>query len=173
VIDKSRNAHQVLPLARHFRHSGVNLRFIEYMDVGGADGWVRDQVVTASRMRALIEREFALVPQAGRASDTADAFRYADGGGEVGFIASVSAPFCGDCTRARVSADGKLFLCLFAGRSVDLRPLLRAGQVQALEQAIRASWQARGDRYSEQRGALRADGGGKRYPVVRMSLVGG
>jgi cyclic pyranopterin phosphate synthase len=173
VIDKSRNAHQVLPLARHFRHSGVNLRFIEYMDVGGADGWVLDQVVTAAAMRALIEREFALVPQAGHASDTADGFHYADGGGEVGFIASVSAPFCGDCTRARVSADGKLFLCLFAARSVDLRPWLVAGQAQQLEQAIRASWQTRADRYSERRGTLRAIGAAKPYPVVRMSLVGG
>jgi cyclic pyranopterin phosphate synthase len=173
VIDKTRNAHQILPLARHFRHSGVKLRFIEYMDVGGADGWVLDQVVTAARMRALIEREFALVPRAGRASDTEDGFRYADGGGEVGFIASVSAPFCGDCTRARVSADGKLFLCLFAARSVDLRPWLVAGQAQQLEQAIRASWQTRADRYSERRGTLRAIGAAKPYPVVRMSLVGG
>jgi cyclic pyranopterin phosphate synthase len=173
VIDKSRNAHQILPLARHFRHSGVNLRFIEYMDVGGADGWVLDQVVTAAAMRALIEREFTLVPQPGRASDTADGFRYADGGGDVGFIASVSKPFCGDCTRARVSADGKLFLCLFAARSVDLRPYLRAGQARQLEQTIRASWQGRADRYSERRGTLRAIGGAKPYPVVRMSLVGG
>jgi cyclic pyranopterin phosphate synthase len=173
VISKTRNAHQILPLARHFRHSGVNLRFIEYMDVGGADGWRLDQVVTAAEMRALIEREFTLVPQPGRASDTADGFRYADGGGEVGFIASVSAPFCGDCTRARVSADGKLFLCLFATRSADLRPWLRTGQTQELEEAIRAGWRARADRYSEQRGTLRADGAARRYPVVRMSLVGG
>jgi cyclic pyranopterin phosphate synthase len=173
VVKKSRNAHQILPLARHFRHSGVNLRFIEYMDVGGADGWALGEVVTAAEMRTLIEREFALVPQPGRASDTATGFRYADGGGEVGFIASVSKPFCGDCTRARVSADGKLFLCLFAGRSLDLRPWLRAGQTGQLEQAIRAGWRARTDRYSEQRGALRASGAGRRYPVVRMSLVGG
>jgi cyclic pyranopterin phosphate synthase len=173
VVKKTRNADQILQLARHFRHSGVNLRFIEYMDVGGADGWALDQVVTAAEMRALIESEFALVPQPGRASDTADGFRYADGGGEVGFIASVSAPFCGDCTRARVSADGKLFLCLFATRSVDLRPWLRAGDMRQLEQAIRTSWRARADRYSEQRGTLRAEGGAKRFPVVRMSLVGG
>jgi cyclic pyranopterin phosphate synthase len=174
VISKTQNAHQVLPLARHFRHSGVNLRFIEYMDVGGADGWVLDQVVTAAEMRALVEREFALVPQAARrASDTAESFRYADGGGELGFIASISAPFCGDCTRARVSADGKLFLCLFAARSVDLRPWLGAGQAPQLEQAIRTSWQTRTDRYSERRGTLRAIGAAKPYPVVRMSLVGG
>ena len=173
VISKIRNADQILPLARHFRHSGVKLRFIEYMDVGGADGWRLDQVVTAAEMRALIEREFALVPQPGRASDTADGFRYADGGGDVGFIASVSKPFCGDCTRARVSADGKLFLCLFAAHSVDLRPLLAAGRTPQLEQAVRASWSARADRYSEQRGMLRTDGGARRYPVVRMSLVGG
>jgi cyclic pyranopterin phosphate synthase len=173
VIKKSVNAGQVLPLARHFRHSGVNLRFIEYMDVGGADGWMLDQVVTAAEMRAQIEREFPLVPQAlGRASDTAESFRYADGGGDIGFIASVSAPFCGDCTRARVSADGKLFLCLFATRSLDLRSLLRAGDPGALEQAIRSAWTARADRYSEGRSALLARGA-KRYPVVRMSLVGG
>ena len=173
VISRTRNAHQVLPLARHFRHSGVNLRFIEYMDVGGAEGWRLDQVVTAAEMRALIENEFALVPQPGHASDTADGFRYADGGGEVGFIASVSKPFCGDCTRARVSADGKLCLCLFAARSVDLRPWLRAGRSDQLAQTIRASWSTRTDRYSEQRGALRTHGGAGRYPVVRMSLVGG
>ena len=173
VISKTRNAHQVLPLARHFRHSGVNLRFIEYMDVGGAEGWRLDQVVTAAEMRALIDSEFTLVPQAGHASDTANGFRYADGGGEVGFIASVSTPFCGDCTRARVSADGKLFLCLFAARSVDLRPWLGAGQSAQLAQAIRAGWSTRADRYSEQRGALRTHGAAGRYPVVRMSLVGG
>ncbi|MGJ7914749.1 GTP 3',8-cyclase MoaA [Massilia sp. LXY-6] len=172
VIKKTRNAHQILPLARHFRHSGVKLRFIEYMDVGGAEGWMLDQVVTAAEMRALIEGEFVLVPQPGRASDTATGFRYADGGGEVGFIASVSKPFCGDCTRARVSADGKLFLCLFATRSLDLRPWLRAGQTRALEQAVRAGWESRAERYSERRGALRAEGAA-RYPVVRMSLVGG
>jgi cyclic pyranopterin phosphate synthase len=174
VISKTQNAHQVLPLARHFRHSGVHLRFIEYMDVGGADGWVLDQVVTAAEMRAQIEREFSLVPQAsGRASDTADTFRYADGGGAVGFIASISAPFCGVCTRARVSADGKLFTCLFASHGLDLRPWLHAGRAQQLEQAIRASWAARTDRYSEQRGVRLASGGARRYPVVRMSLVGG
>jgi cyclic pyranopterin phosphate synthase len=174
VISKTQNAGQVLPLARHFRHSGVNLRFIEYMDVGGADGWVLDQVVTAAEMRAQVEREFALVPQAaGRASDTAETFRYADGAGELGFIASISAPFCGDCTRARVSADGKLFTCLFASRGTDLRPWLHAGQAHQLEQAIRTTWGARTDRYSEQRGAWRAGGGARRYPVVRMSLVGG
>lgn len=173
VIKKSVNADQVLPLARHFRHTGVRLRFIEYMDVGGADGWKLDQVVTAAEMRAQIAREFALVPQAGgRASDTAETFRYADGGGDVGFIASVSAPFCGDCTRARVSADGKLFLCLFATRSLDLRAMLRSGDAGALERAIRTAWQARADRYSADRGALLARGA-RRYPVVRMSLVGG
>jgi cyclic pyranopterin phosphate synthase len=130
-------------------------------------------VVTAAEMRAQIAREFALVPQAGgRASDTAETFRYADGGGDVGFIASVSAPFCGDCTRARVSADGKLFLCLFATRSQDLRAVLRGGGAGALESAIRTAWQARTDRYSTQRGALLAHGA-RRYPVVRMSLVGG
>jgi cyclic pyranopterin phosphate synthase len=173
VIKKSVNADQVLPLARHFRHTGVQLRFIEYMDVGGADGWRLDQVVTAAEMRAQIANEFALLPQTGaRASDTADTFRYADGGGDVGFIASVSAPFCGDCTRARVSADGKLFQCLFATRSLDLRAVLRSGDAGALEQAIRTAWQARADRYSADRGALLA-GGVRRYPVVRMSLVGG
>ncbi|NIA57330.1 GTP 3',8-cyclase MoaA [Massilia sp. TW-1] len=173
VIKKSANADQVLPLARHFRHTGVHLRFIEYMDVGGADGWMRDEVVSAAEMRAQIAHEFALLPRDGdRASDTADTFRYADGGGDVGFIASVSAPFCGDCTRARVSADGKLFLCLFGTRSLDLRAVLRSGDAGALERTIRTAWRARADRYSADRGALLARGA-RRYPVVRMSLVGG
>jgi cyclic pyranopterin phosphate synthase len=172
VINKGQNGQQVLPLARHFRNTGVNLRFIEYMDVGGADSWALDQVLTAAEMRGLIEQEFALVPyNSGRASDTATSFRYADGGGEVGFISSVSAPFCGDCTRARVSADGKLFLCLFATSSVDLRPWLQADQSAQLAAVIRNSWQGRADRYSEMRGTRRASGKG--YKVVRMSLVGG
>jgi cyclic pyranopterin phosphate synthase len=174
VIKKGQNEHQVLPLARHFRHTGVNLRFIEYMDVGGADDWMPGQVVSAAEMRAAIEREFALEPHfSGRVSDTATSFRYADGGGEIGFIASVSAPFCGDCTRARVSADGKLFMCLFANRSVDLRPMLRAGETAQLTQLIASSWRARADRYSELRGARAIAGAGRRYKVVPMSLVGG
>jgi cyclic pyranopterin phosphate synthase len=169
VIERGANDSQILPLVHHFRDSGVQLRFIEYMDVGGASRWNAGQVLTADAMRAIVEQHYPLRPDsAARGHDTAEIWHHADGAGSVGFIASMSHPFCGDCTRARVTADGKIYFCLFAIEGADLRPWLGEGLEAALAERVRTLWQARGDRYSELRGtAARA------HRVVRMSLVGG
>ncbi|AOK16691.1 cyclic pyranopterin phosphate synthase MoaA [Burkholderia cepacia] len=177
VIERGVNDDQILPLVRHFRHTGVAVRFIEYMDVGGASFWSGDKVVPAAQMRGIIESAYPLLADA--ADDdahvgTALRYRHADGAGEVGFIASVSHPFCGTCSRARVSADGKLYTCLFATQGTDLRPWLGdAAPLDQLVTAIRGRWLRRDDRYSELRAAHRARRTGKTYPTVRMSLVGG
>jgi cyclic pyranopterin phosphate synthase len=172
VIERGVNDGQILPLAHHFRDSGVQLRFIEYMDVGGASRWNAGQVLRADAMRAIVQQRYALVQDgAARGHDTADVWHYADGAGSVGFIASMSQPFCGDCVRARVAADGKLYLCLFSQEGADLRPWLGEGQEALLAERVRALWQARSDRYSE----LRGESGNRAHAhkVVRMSLVGG
>lgn len=169
VIERGVNDGQILPLVEHFRHTGVELRFIEYMDVGGALHWDAGKVLDATAMRAIVQRRYPLLPDGEpRGHATASTWRHADGAGSIGFVASVSQPFCGDCSRARVAADGKMYLCLFAQDGTDLRPLLAAGQEAALEQRISEQWQARGDRYSEQRSPVE-----RRHRVVRMSLVGG
>ncbi|MFP3504070.1 GTP 3',8-cyclase MoaA [Burkholderia sp. SIMBA_062] len=175
VIERGANDDQILPLVRHFRHGGVAVRFIEYMDVGGASAWSGDKVVPATRMRELIEASYPLVLVGEPGHDaTAIRCRHIDGAGEVGFIASVSHPFCGTCSRARVSADGQLYTCLFATRGTDLRPWLddnaSTGQ---LADAVRARWMQRDDRYSERRATRAARPSGKTYPTVRMSFVGG
>ncbi|SPC20620.1 Cyclic pyranopterin monophosphate synthase [Cupriavidus taiwanensis] len=173
VVERGTNDSQVLPLVEHFRGSGVTLRFIEYMDVEGPSGWSQARVVPSEELRGRIERAHALLPLARRAGETASKFLLADGSLKLGFISSVSQPFCGDCTRARVSVDGRLHLCLFATRSVDLRQHLDAARPQQeLALAIRQAWQARGDRYSELR-AQQLASGKRQYPTVRMSLVGG
>ena len=174
VVQKGVNDSQILPLARHFRHTGVVLRLIEFMDVGGIGAWSRTHVVTSDAARALIAEKFPLVPLGeGKPllHETASRHAYRDGGGEVGFISSVSQPFCGDCSRVRVSSDGKLFTCLFAHDGLDLRPHLDSAQ--GLETLLRRHWQRRGDRYSELRSALAQASGRRQYPTVRMSLVGG
>lgn len=174
VVQRGVNDDQILPLVRHFKGSGVSVRFIEYMDVGGADRWSDGDVLTAAQARDLVAAAFPLVPlDQARGADTAIRYRHADGGGEVGFIASVSQPFCGACTRARVAADGTLYTCLFATRGLSLRPWLddHACATQ-LAQAVRQRWAQRDDRYSELRASPRPRPG-KVYPTVRMSLVGG
>ncbi len=169
VIELGANDSQILPLVEHFRHTGVELRFIEYMDVGGAQYWDAGKVLDANAMRAIVQHRYPLLPDGEpRGHATASLWRHADGAGSIGFVASVSQPFCGDCTRARVAADGQMYLCLFAQGGADLRPLLAAGQEAALEQCIRQLWRARTDRYSEQRSPAE-----RRHRVVRMSLVGG
>lgn len=175
VIERGANDDQILPLARHFRHSGVAVRFIEYMDVGGASAWSGDKVVPAARMRELIEASYPLVLVGEPGHDaTAIRCRHIDGAGEVGFIASVSHPFCGTCSRARVSADGQLYTCLFAMQGIDLRPWLNdAASIDRLADTVRARWVRRDDRYSERRTTRTARPSGKTYPTVRMSLVGG
>ncbi|MBY4693187.1 GTP 3',8-cyclase MoaA [Burkholderia latens] len=175
VIERGKNDDQILPLVRHFRHSGVAVRFIEYMDVGGASAWASNKVLPAAQMRDRIERSYPLVLIGEPGHDaTAIRCRHIDGAGEVGFIASVSHPFCGTCSRARVSADGRLYTCLFATQGTDLRPWLDEGtSIDRLADAVRAQWALRDDRYSERRAARAGRPSGKTYPTVRMSLVGG
>ncbi len=174
VVKRGTNDHEILPMARHFRGTGVVLRFIEYMDVGATNGWRMDEVVPSQEVRERIASEFPLRPLSPAApGETAQRWAYADGSGEVGFISSVTQAFCGDCNRARLSTEGKLYLCLFASNGYDLRSPLREGASDAeLASAIAHIWQGRGDRYSELRGTLPADSGqGRRR--VEMSYIGG
>jgi len=170
VVKRGINEHAILPMARHFRQRGHILRLIEYMDVGHSNGWRMDDVVTARQMVDRIHAELPLEPvQPNYRGEVAERYRYADGSGELGIIASVSQPFCGDCSRARISADGRLFTCLFAVGGADLRGLLRRGADQvALQAAIAAVWQKRSDRYSELRSANTVA-----LPKVEMSYIGG
>ena len=177
VVKRGTNDSEIIPMARHFRHSGTVLRFIEYMDVGATNGWRMDEVLPSAQVIERIQGEFPLIPiDANHAGETAQRWRYADGGGEVGVISSVTQAFCSDCNRARLSTEGKLFLCLFASQGHDLRALLRGDYSDAQISAATAHiWKARTDRYSEQRAALpadtkRPDSGSKR---VEMSYIGG
>lgn len=177
VIERGMNDSQILPLVRHFMNTDITVRFIEFMDVGGAAGWSNSTVLTAQNMRAIVESEFALQPLYGAdESSTSVNYRHAHGKekGTVGFIASVSQPFCGKCSRARVSADGQLFTCLFAKQGADLKPWLGdAVSHDDLIDAISTRWQGRDDHYSELNAERRRSGERKRWPTVRMSLVGG
>lgn len=170
VVKRGVNEHAILPMARYFREHGHILRLIEYMDVGHSNGWRLDDVVTAKQIHDLIHTELpleALDPN--YRGEVAERYRYADGSGEIGIIASVSQPFCGNCSRARLSADGKLYTCLFAIGGADLRGLMRRGASdEELQAAIAAVWQARTDRYSELRSANTED-----LPKVEMSYIGG
>lgn len=174
VVKRGTNEDEIVPMARHFRSSGIVLRFIEYMDVGATNGWRMDEVVPSDEVRSRIAAHFPLVQLDPTApGETAERWGYADGAGEVGFISSVTHAFCGDCNRARLSTEGKLYLCLFAANGYDLRELLRGGATDAeLASAIGHIWQGRSDRYSELRGTLAADtgAGGRR---VEMSYIGG
>lgn len=172
LIERGVNDSQILPLVRHFRFSGVQLRFIEYMDVGGASRWSSSQVLTADSMRNIVETAYPLLSGvAPRGHDTAELWHHADGAGTIGFITSMSHPFCGECSRARVTADGKIYLCLFAQDGADLRPYLGAGQEANLAAHISTLWRARTDRYSELREASVSEK--RSHKIVRMSLVGG
>ena len=181
VVKRGTNDDQILPMARHFRGTGVTLRFIEYMDVGATNGWRMDEVLPSAEVVKRLQAEFALVPlQASAPGETAERWGYAgaDGRhdpllGEVGFISSVTQAFCGDCNRARLSMDGKLFLCLFAGQGYDLRALMRGGANDAqLDAAMAAIWQGRSDRYSELRASLPPDVQ-QAVRRVEMSYIGG
>ena len=168
VVQRGLNEDQVLPLLDHFRGSGHVVRFIEYMDVGTCNGWRRDQVVTSAQLRDRIAARWPLRPlQSQYRGEVAERYAFADGGGEVGFVSSVSAPFCGDCHRARVSADGRLYTCLFAGEGHDLRPALAGGEA-ALASHAAALWSRRNDRYSEIRGNPQAP-----RKHIEMYLIGG
>jgi cyclic pyranopterin phosphate synthase len=170
VVKRGWNEHAVLPMARRFRGTGRILRFIEFMDVGHSNGWRLDEVVSADEILATLATEFALEPMPPtHRGEVAERYRYADGGGEIGVIASVSRPFCGDCSRARLSADGQLFTCLFATAGHDLRELVRGGASDAeIAADLRRIWVAREDRYSEVRSADTVA-----LPKVEMSYIGG
>jgi len=170
VVKRGANEHSVLPMARYFRGSGHILRFIEYMDVGHTNGWRLDDVVSAAEIVATIGAELPLEPvEPNYAGEVARRYRYRDGGGEIGVIASVTEPFCGACTRARLSAEGRLYTCLFATEGHDLRALVRGGASESeLAERIGRVWRARGDRYSELRSGETAD-----LPKIEMSYIGG
>lgn len=154
VVQRGVNDHKVLDLLEHFRGSGHIVRLIEFMDVGNRNGWRLDEVVPSAELLSAIDARWP-VEAIGRnyPGEVARRYRFRDGGGEIGFISSVTAPFCGSCSRARLSADGVLYTCLFATRGTDIRGPLRAGASDAeLEGLLKAVWLAREDRYSEQRG---------------------
>jgi cyclic pyranopterin phosphate synthase len=177
VVKRGVNEHEILPMARHFRDNydgRVVLRFIEYMDVGATNGWRMDDVVPSAEVVRRLQEVWPLVPaEPTSPGETAQRWRYADGRGEVGAISSVTRAFCSDCNRARLSTEGKLFLCLFAGAGHDLRALLRGGSTDGdILSAIGHVWQGRADRYSELRSARQAQpASGERR--IEMRYIGG
>jgi cyclic pyranopterin phosphate synthase len=170
VVKRGWNEHALLPMARRFRGTGRILRFIEYMDVGHSNGWRLDDVITAEEILATIGAEFPLEPMPPtQPGEVAERYRYADGAGEIGIIASVSRPFCGDCNRARLSADGQLYTCLFAPAAHDLRALVGGAASDAdLEDVVGGIGEVRDDRYSEIRSEDTVA-----LPKVEMSYIGG
>lgn len=172
VVQRGVNDGEIVPMARYCRDLGVTLRFIEFMDVGNHNGWDREQVVPSAEILARLSAEADLEPVAASCrGEVATRYRYSGTGGEVGFISSVTAPFCRDCSRARLSADGRLFTCLFATAGMDLAAALRAGASDLeLEAMIGGRWARRSDRYSELRSAVGED---KKSGKVEMSFIGG
>ncbi len=172
VVQRGVNDHDIVPMAAHFRGTPHIVRFIEFMDVGNSNGWRLDQVLPSREVMARIDAHWPLEPVSPNyRGEVAARYRYRDGAGEVGLISSVSQPFCGTCSRARLSAEGKLFTCLFAGAGHDLRDRLRAGESdEAIREALINIWSRRSDRYSE----LRTD---ETRPVdtrrIEMSYIGG
>ena len=156
VVQRGVNDHTVVDLARYFRERGHVMRFIEYMDVGNRNGWRLDHVVPADEIVAMIDTEMPLEPvESGYRGEVAMRYRYRDGGGEIGVIASVTKPFCGDCTRIRLSPEGSIYTCLFSGVGRDLRGPVREGASDdELEEIVRGTWQKRTDRYSEERSSM-------------------
>jgi cyclic pyranopterin phosphate synthase len=181
VVKRGTNEHEILPMVRRFKGSGITLRFIEYMDVGATNGWRMNEVMPSAEVVALIHAQMPLVQlEPSNPGETAERWGFANASGvhdetlgEIGVISSVTQAFCGDCNRARLSTEGKLYLCLFASQGYDLRALLRAEASDLdLTSAIGHIWQGRTDRYSELRSALAPDAGmgGRR---VEMSYIGG
>jgi cyclic pyranopterin phosphate synthase len=181
VVKRGTNDHEIIPMARHFKGSGIVLRFIEYMDVGATNGWRMNDVLPSAEVIRHLQSELPLIAlEPSSLGETAQRWGYANasGGhdieaGEIGVISSVTQAFCGDCNRARLSTEGQLYLCLFAQQGYDLRTIVRSGVSDAdLASAIGHIWTGRTDRYSELRSALPADtaGGGRR---VEMSYIGG
>ncbi len=174
VVQRGINDHTLVELARFFKERGHILRFIEYMDVGNKNGWRMDEVLPSAEVVERIHAELPLEPAAGKYfGEVARRYRYVDGGGEIGLISSVTQPFCGSCTRMRLSPEGRIFTCLFATEGTDLRGPLRAGAADdEIEAIIRATWGARIDRYSELRSSL-TDEVRDRRKKVEMYHIGG
>jgi len=172
VVQRGVNDHEILPMAEYFRNTGIILRFVEYMDVGSTNGWAMDEVLPAQQVVDMISARYPLSPlDASCAGEVASRWAYADGGGEIGQIASVTQTFCHECTRIRLSTDGKLYTCLFAEHAAaDLRELLRYGKSDAeISHTIINCWQDRSDRYSEMRHDVSALPRNK----IEMSYIGG
>jgi cyclic pyranopterin phosphate synthase len=174
VVKRGVNDDSILSMARHFRGTGHILRFIEYMDVGHTNGWRMDEVLPSAEVVKMVHAQLPLVQLEHSApGETAERWGYADGGGEIGVISSVTQAFCGDCNRARLSTEGRLYLCLFATQGHDLRSLLRGGASdEDIASAIGHIWQGRSDRYSQLRASMAPDTstGARR---VEMSYIGG
>ena len=178
VVKAGMNEQEIVPMARHFKGTPYILRFIEYMDVGASNGWDLREVIPSAEVARRIGEHMPLVPvDPNYTGETAARWRYLDGGGEIGLISSVTQAFCSDCSRARLSTEGKLYTCLFASGGHDLRALLREGRSDAeISSAVAQLWRGRGDRYSELRGSQTAAGGAVLEPgkkKVEMSYIGG
>ena len=175
VVQKGVNDHTLVDLARYFKGTGHIVRFIEYMDVGNRNGWKLDQVVPAADIVAIIDAELPLEPvEANYVGEVANRWRYRDGAGEIGVIASVTQPFCSDCTRARLSTDGRIYTCLFASNGVDLRGPMRDGaDDDELTRIISGVWARRRDRYSEERAAFTPVDTSALPRKVEMYQIGG
>ncbi|MBZ4224860.1 GTP 3',8-cyclase MoaA [Bacillus wiedmannii] len=171
VVKKGMNDHQVLPMAAYFKEQGITLRFIEFMDVGSTNGWNFDQVVTKQELIEMIHSVYPLEPaEAHYFGEVAKRYRYVGTNVEVGFITSVSESFCSSCTRARISADGKFYTCLFATEGLDVRELLRGNlSDDELVSVIQNVWMNRKDRYSDER----TEESAKNRPKIEMSYIGG
>jgi len=174
VVKRGTNDAEVVPMARHFRNTGIIVRFIEFMDVGASNHWQMDEVLPSNEVVRRIDDAFPLeMITANYTGETAERWRYRDGGGEIGVISSVSHAFCGDCSRTRLSTEGKLYQCLFATEGYDLRALLRGGHSDLeISNAIAQIWRDRTDNYSEQRGdpAVRL---ARAEQKIEMSYIGG
>ena len=170
VVKRGVNEGSIVDMARHFRGTGYILRFIEYMDVGTTNGWHMEDVVSAAEIASAIDTEIPLEPvDPNYAGEVARRYRYKDGSGEIGIIASVTQPFCGNCSRARLSSEGKLYTCLFGAHATDLRALLRGEKTDGeISEVVRKVWRRRADRYSEIRTLETA-----KRPRVEMSHIGG
>jgi cyclic pyranopterin phosphate synthase len=173
VVQKGVNDHTIVDLARHFKGTGHIVRFIEYMDVGNRNGWQLDQVVSADEIVSRIDAEMPLEPmESNYVGEVAERYRYKDGSGEIGVIASVTKPFCGACTRARLSTDGSIFTCLFANKGISLRDPMRSGASDdELRRLISQVWGRRTDRYSEERAS--ATSGDSSQQKIEMYQIGG
>jgi cyclic pyranopterin phosphate synthase len=173
VVKKGTNDQEIISMAKHFKGSGVTLRFIEFMDVGSSNGWDMSQVLPSREVANRINAVFPIEAiEANYPGEVAQRWRYLDGSGEIGFISSVTQTFCHDCTRARISTDGQLYLCLFANEGFDFKTLLRSGKSDLeIANAIMSTWSGRNDHYSEIRGSNTTGSNSSRK--VEMSYIGG